>query len=118
MNKKELLESLKDVYEVNIETRPKDPSKSTDGGDYYFNAVYRRVSRFIFEVNYSTSASFNFCNIYGGFQDCENCSEYHEEYEGAVGKFCQADPEKVSLAKLAYLVEQAGQDENKVVLMG
>ncbi len=78
--------SLKEMNKVIIEDMSNfKPGKHVTGGGYSFKEVYIRNSEDTFEVEYFTSSDFPYCNVYGTFRECRNCSEFNQE-EG----FCDA----------------------------
>jgi len=80
------------------------PEKSHNGGCYRFRADYwREAPQEDFMVEYSTSAEFEYCPVYGLFRSCDSCFEH--------GDGCNAEYERISEGTLAEILEGLGEDE-------
>lgn len=84
-----------------------DSNKCFNGGCYAFTVEYNREKpgdKFIIE--YNTSSEFDYCNIYGSFQECRKCAEYNKETN-----YCFADYLTVTEEQLKEIIEVAKKQE-------
>jgi hypothetical protein len=96
-------ELFKKVSFVRIFIPPEEWGKHNDGGDYAFSVKYSRcMPGEQFKVSYwcSGSVAFDWCEVYGFFQSCKNCSEYELEEGG-----CCAAPVLVSESQVLEVLK-------------
>ena len=96
-SKKEFKKILKELKEGSVITvtdySDYDYQYCTTGGAYSYTESYKKLENGKFEVEYSTSSSFNYCEYCGQFINGEcNC---YEEYE------------QISIEELAEILEYA-----------
>jgi len=62
--------SLSSVQEISItDIVPRDPSRSSNGGDYYYGHTYYSL-RDKPKIRFWTSAEFPYCPVFGAFRNC------------------------------------------------
>lgn len=81
-----------------------DPAKCRNGGKYRFTTTFYPVENG-FEVDFSTSADFPFCDILGTFQKCNRCHWFD-------GKDCTIDYEVWTQQEVEDYIEKCRHDEN------
>src|SRR5574343_1468419 len=95
------MKTLKDLNigeSLTICTRESEnPSLRNNGGDYDFYETYKRVSENEFEVSYSTSSDFEYCDKEGSFQSCKYCNYWDYENKDSEFKTCCTNYFKVVL---------------------
>ncbi len=97
---------------ITIIRYPEKLGQERNGGDYIFYETYLRTNQG-WEVTYATSADFDYCPIYGRFQDCINCPEYDEENDE-----CLAGPIIITEKELEKILEEAEKDKNCEIKSG
>ena len=97
---------LSRVIRVVIRQDPQEWGRHWNGGDYGYKEIYSRaLPGEDFEVRYATTAlDFDYCNIYGVFQPCENCREYGEDG-------CTSEREKCSELELKEIIQSIHENE-------
>ncbi len=92
------------------------PGKSSTGGCYLFTQTYRKVEEG-YEVEYGTSAEFDYCPINGTFQSCNSCSDRCSDENLLERHGCLAEREIISSEELEKIISNAHQaDEMEVVI--
>ena len=81
-----------------------DPAKCRNGGKYRFTTTFYPVENG-FEVDFSTSADFPFCDVLGSFQQCGRCQWFD-------GEDCTIDYEVWTLKEVEDYIEKCRHDEN------
>ena len=91
-----------------------DWRRCQNGGCYSFTTHYERISKNKWAVWYSTSAEFDYCEVFGEFRRCEDCPYWNREEEE-----CEAEVETVSTKEVvAAVIEAYDSDEIEVEIKG
>jgi hypothetical protein len=78
------------------------PLKCVNGGHYKYTTTYNKINDNEFEVVYSTSAEFPFCDKNSTFQDCTLCQGWDNEHNK-----CTIDYQKVSEETLKQIISDS-----------
>ena len=103
----------KKIKYAKIFTPPEEWGRHNDGGDYASSVRYiRNAPDEPFTASYwcSGSVAFDWCDVYGGFQECRTCGEYDLE-EGR----CLADPVFIPENKVLDALENPGERDEITV---
>lgn len=75
---------------------PEDWTRSANGGDYGSWTDYWLRPDGLLEYEHGTTAEFSFCRVFGGFEECERCPYWDDEW----GR-CEAELQTIRPEELA-----------------
>lgn len=85
------------------------PGLSSNGGQYIYKIIFHRIdNKEEWEIQYETSAEFDYCDVLGSFQSCHNCPSFNH----GTG-FCEEDYEIITTNRLLEKLNYYEKNKNK-----